>query len=100
MSIQNGNVVVICGFSGCGTSTMLRCINGLEPIDLGDIVVDGISVKDKKKERNLSTETGMVFQQFNQLPHKKVLEKVSPAPADIEKMDKKEPESLARKLLV
>ena len=51
LSIQNGNVVVICGPSGCGKSTMLRCINGLEPIDSGDIVVDGISVKDKRQFR-------------------------------------------------
>ena len=99
LSIQNGNVVVICGPSGCGKSTMLRCINGLEPIDSGDIVVDGISVKDKRQLRTLRTETGMVFQQFNLFPHKTVLENVSLAPMDIRKMTKNDAEDLGRTLL-
>lgn len=98
-SIENGNVVVICGPSGCGKSTMLRCINGLEAIDSGDIVVDGISVKDKRQLRKLRTETGMVFQQFNLFPHKTVLENVSLAPMDIRKMNKNDAEALAEKLL-
>ena len=99
MEIRNGQVVVICGPSGCGKSTMLRCINGLEPIDSGDIVVDGISVKEKKQLRRLRTETGMVFQQFNLFPHKTVLENVALAPADIRKMNKQEAKDLARGLL-
>ena len=99
LSIQNGNVVVICGPSGCGRSTMLRCINGLEPIDSGDIIVDGISVKDKRQLRTLRTETGMVFQQFNLFPHKTVLENVSLAPMDIRKMTKNDAEDLGRTLL-
>ena len=99
LSIQNGNVVVICGPSGCGKSTMLRCINGLEPIDSGDIVVDGISVKDKRQLRTLRTETGMVFQQFNLFPHKTVLENVSLAPMDIRKMTKNDAEDLGRTFL-
>tara|TARA_Y100001934_G_C12315933_1_gene757473 strand:- start:179 stop:919 length:741 start_codon:yes stop_codon:yes gene_type:complete len=98
-SIENGNVVVICGPSGCGKSTMLRCINGLETIDSGNIVVDGISVKDKRQLRKLRTETGMVFQQFNLFPHKTVLENVSLAPMDIRRMNKNEAEELAEKLL-
>ena len=99
MEIRNGQVVVICGPSGCGKSTMLRCINGLEPIDSGDIIVDGISVKDRKQLRRLRTETGMVFQQFNLFPHKTVLENVALAPADIRKMNKQEAKDLARGLL-
>ena len=98
-SIENGNVVVICGPSGCGKSTILRCINGLEAIDSGDIVVDGISVKDKRQLRKLRTETGMVFQQFNLFPHKTVLENVSLAPMDVRKMNKNDAEALAEKLL-
>ncbi len=99
MEIRTGQVVVICGPSGCGKSTMLRCINGLEPIDSGDIVVDGISVKERKQLRRLRTETGMVFQQFNLFPHKSVLENVALAPADIRKMNKQEAKDLARSLL-
>ncbi|MBO68021.1 MAG: polar amino acid ABC transporter ATP-binding protein [Acidiferrobacteraceae bacterium] len=99
LSIRNGSVVVICGPSGCGKSTMLRCINGLESIDAGDIVVDGISVKDKRKLRLLRTETGMVFQQFNLFPHKTVLENVSMAPIDIRRMSRIEALQLSRELL-
>lgn len=99
MEIRNGQVVVICGPSGCGKSTMLRCINGLEPINSGDIIVDGISVKEKKQLRKLRTETGMVFQQFNLFPHKTVLENVALAPVDIRKINKQEAKDLARTLL-
>ena len=99
MEIRNGQVVVICGPSGCGKSTMLRCINGLEPINSGDIIVDGISVKEKNKLRKLRTETGMVFQQFNLFPHKTVLENVALAPVDIRKINKQEAKDLARTLL-
>jgi len=99
LTIENGHVVVICGPSGCGKSTLLRCINGLEPIDSGDIIVGGISVKEKNRLRELRTETGMVFQQFNLFPHKTVLENVMLAPVDIRRMNKSEAKNLARGLL-
>ena len=99
LTIENGQVVVICGPSGCGKSTLLRCINGLEPIDSGDIIVGGISVKEKNRLRELRTETGMVFQQFNLFPHKTVLENVMLAPVDIRRMNKSEAKNLARGLL-
>ena len=99
LEIKLGQVVVVCGPSGCGKSTMLRCINGLETIDSGDIVVDGISVKDKKRLIQLRTETGMVFQQFNLFPHKTVLENVTMAPTDVRGIPQKEAKELGRKLL-
>jgi len=99
LKINLGQVVVVCGPSGCGKSTMLRCINGLETIDSGDIIVDGISVKNKKKLIQLRTETGMVFQQFNLFPHKTVLENVTIAPIDVRKMPKQDAMELGRKLL-
>ena len=99
VQIDLGHVIVICGPSGCGKSTMLRCINGLETIDSGDIIVDGISVRDKKKLTLLRTETGMVFQQFNLFPHKTVLENVTLAPIDVRKIPKDEALDLGRKLL-
>lgn len=99
LEIGFGEVIVVCGPSGCGKSTMLRCINGLEPINSGDIVVDGISVKDKKNLRRLRTETGMVFQQFNLFPHKNVFDNVVMAPRDIRKLSKQEANALADKLL-
>ena len=67
--IQRGEVVVVIGPSGSGKSTFLRCLNGLEDIDSGAIVIDGIPLDDSKKNRlEIRKEVGMVFQQFNLFP--------------------------------
>jgi len=64
--IKPGEVVVVCGPSGSGKSTLIRCINRLEPIQKGNIVVDGMSLNDRKTNlTKLRAEVGMVFQQFN-----------------------------------
>ena len=69
LSIEKGEVVVIVGPSGSGKSTLLRCINVLETIQDGDIVVNGLSVRGKGAQvRELRREAGMVFQQFNLFP--------------------------------
>lgn len=99
LDVFPGQVVVIIGPSGSGKSTMLRCINGLEVIEKGDIIVDGISVNDKKRLRKLRTETGMVFQQFNLFPHKSVLQNVAFAPMNIRKIKPDQAYELASKLL-
>ncbi|HWT38387.1 MAG TPA: ATP-binding cassette domain-containing protein, partial [Paraburkholderia sp.] len=66
LNIGAGEVVVLIGPSGSGKSTLLRCINALEHIDGGDLIVDGISVlAGTKKVREIRREAGMVFQQFN-----------------------------------
>lgn len=68
--IYPGEVVVICGPSGSGKSTLLRCINQLETIRRGRILIDGVSVHDHKTNINkIRAEVGMVFQQFNLFPH-------------------------------
>ena len=68
--IYPGEVVVICGPSGSGKSTLLRCINQLETIRRGEILIDGVSVHDHKTNINkIRAEVGMVFQQFNLFPH-------------------------------
>ena len=77
LKINQGEVVVIIGPSGSGKSTMLRCINKLEEITSGDLIVDGLKVNDPKvDERLIRQEAGMVFQQFYLFPHLTALENV------------------------
>lgn len=77
ISIKKGEVVVVVGPSGSGKSTFLRCINALETIDGGDIIVNKLSVRGSDAEiRNLRREAGMVFQQFNLFPQLTALENV------------------------
>jgi polar amino acid transport system ATP-binding protein len=76
--VRRGDVVVVIGPSGSGKSTFLRCLNGLEEIDSGSIVIDGIPLDDNKKNRlKIRKEVGMVFQSFNLFPHMTVLENVN-----------------------
>jgi len=75
--IDMGEVVVVCGPSGSGKSTLLRCINQLETIDKGEVIIDGISLTDRKTNLNkVRAEVGMVFQQFNLFPHLTVQDNV------------------------
>lgn len=81
LSIDSGEVVVLIGPSGSGKSTLLRCINGLEQITSGDLLMDGISVKAGKAQlRLIRQEAGMVFQQFNLFPQMTALENVAFGP--------------------
>ncbi|MBD9524754.1 glutamine ABC transporter ATP-binding protein GlnQ [Ensifer sp. ENS02] len=78
LSIEAGDRVVLIGPSGSGKSTLLRCINALETIDDGDLIVDGLSVKGNARQVCLiRQEAGMVFQQFNLFPQKTALENVA-----------------------
>ncbi len=78
LEVHEGEVVVICGPSGSGKSTLLRCINGLERIQSGDIVVDGMSVRDPRTDlKRLRSEVGMVFQSFNLYPHMTALRNIT-----------------------
>jgi polar amino acid transport system ATP-binding protein len=81
-SIKKGEVVVIIGPSGAGKSTFLRCINGLEPFQRGDINVNGIRLRDacRAEIRRVRTEVGMVFQRFNLFTHRTALENVIEGP--------------------
>jgi ABC-type polar amino acid transport system ATPase subunit len=84
--VHRGEVVVIIGPSGSGKSTFLRCLNGLEEIDSGSIVIDGIPLDDNKKNRlEVRKEVGMVFQSFNLFPHLTVLENVNLAQIRVRK---------------
>ena len=99
-SVKKGEIVVICGPSGSGKSTLIRCINGLEIIDRGSIVVDNLDIYAKKSNMNkVRVEVGMVFQHFNLFPHLNVLENVSIAPIKVKKMSKEKANKMALKLL-
>jgi len=77
-TVAKGSVVVICGPSGSGKSTLIRCINRLETIDTGDILVDGVSVCAPKTDLSaLRARIGMVFQSFELFPHRTVLDNVN-----------------------
>ena len=101
MEVNNGEVVCLIGASGSGKSTLLLCVNALEIIDNGKVIVDNINVHDSKTNRNeLRKKLGIVFQQFNTFPHLTALNNVSLAPKLVLKMSKKESQELAEKQLV
>jgi glutamate transport system ATP-binding protein len=100
LTIDRGEVVVIAGPSGSGKSTMLRCINGLETVDEGEVRFDGQSITRAGKAINrLRAEIGMVFQQFNLFAHKTVLENVTLAPIEVKGLSKQEARERAERLL-
>ena len=99
-SVQKGEIVVICGPSGSGKSTLIRCINGLEEIDDGTIIVDNIDIHGSKKNlQMIRSEVGMVFQHFNLFPHLTILENIILAPTLVKKTKKSESTQLAMELL-
>ncbi len=98
--IYEGEVVVVLGPSGCGKSTFLRCINRLEDITAGDMVVDGNHMNDKKIDINKARENvGMVFQHFNLFNNLNVIDNLTLAPIQVKKMKKDEAKQLAMKML-
>jgi ABC-type polar amino acid transport system ATPase subunit len=100
LEIKHGEVVVVCGPSGSGKSTLIRCINKLEVIQGGDIIVDGMSLSDSKTDiTKLRAEVGMVFQQFNLYPHKTALENIILAPIKVRKQSGDEAEKIALDLM-
>ncbi len=91
MQVRRSEVLVVIGPSGSGKSTLLRCLNGLEEIDSGSIVIDGIPLDDRKENRlEIRKEVGMVFQSFNLFPHLTVLENVNLAQRLVRGKSKKE----------
>lgn len=97
VDIHSREVVVVIGPSGSGKSTFLRCLNLLEQPQEGDIMIEGTSLMAKSTRINdIRTEVGMVFQQFNLFPHKKVIENIMLAPMQVRKW----PEGKARQKAV
>ncbi len=100
LRIATGEAIVVAGISGSGKSTMLRCINGLETIDGGEVTVDGRQVG--RSERALAVlrrDIGMVFQQFNLFPHMTVERNVMLAPLKVRGMDERDARTRAHQLL-
>lgn len=98
--ILEGEVVCVIGPSGSGKSTFLRCMNRLEDITAGDIVVDGCHINDKKLNLNKVRENiGMVFQHFNLFANMNVLRNLMLAPVDLKKATKEEAQANAMRLL-
>ncbi|KAB0268615.1 amino acid ABC transporter ATP-binding protein [Microvirga brassicacearum] len=88
LSVQKGEIIAVIGRSGSGKSTMLRCINGLERIQGGDITVDGVRVNDPATNlRNLRQQVGIVFQSFNLFPHLSVAGNITLAPRVVKGKD-------------
>ena len=98
--VKEGEVLCIIGPSGSGKSTFLRCMNRLEEITDGSVIVDGTDITDPKVDINKIRENiGMVFQHFNLFPHMTVKENITLAPVELKKMSKEEAEQKAIQLL-
>jgi len=99
-SVEKGEVLVICGPSGSGKSTLVRCVNRLEEIDQGEILIEGKNIHAKDQDINqLRAEIGIVFQQFNLYPHLTVLKNITLAPMKVKKVPRDEAEATALALL-
>ena len=99
LSVARGERIVLCGPSGSGKSTLIRCINHLETIASGRIVVDGTTLDTQKSIDVVRREVGMVFQQFNLFPHMTVLENCILAPMRVRAMSKADAEARAMSFL-
>lgn len=109
LTVENGEIISIIGSSGSGKSTFLRCLNRLETIDSGEIIVDGevmvSTVNGKVKYakdtvlKDIRMKTGLVFQSFNLFPHYSVLRNITEAPVNVAGVSKEEAEQTAYELL-
>ncbi len=100
LQIESGEVVVICGPSGSGKSTLIRCINRLEAVQSGEIIVAGKQLSDPSLDlRALRAEIGFVFQQFNLYPHLSVMENITLGPIKVRRVSREEGEKTAMQLL-
>src|SRR5258708_28180848 len=100
LAVEKGEIIAIIGRSGSGKSTMLRCINGLEPIQGGTVAFDGTVVNDPATDlRKLRQHVGIVFQSFNLFPHLSVERNITLAPKVVKNVPPAEPHALAEAVL-
>jgi len=98
--VSKGEVVVVCGPSGSGKSTLIKCVNGLEPFQEGEILIDGISVGDRRTNLpKLRSRVGMVFQHFELFPHLTVVQNLTLAQCQVLKRGAKEATEKGLRLL-
>ncbi|AJC16941.1 amino acid ABC transporter ATP-binding protein [Pandoraea sputorum] len=99
--IEEKEVVCVIGPSGSGKSTFLRCLNGLEDVSGGEVLVNGFHVEDPKTDMNaMRASVGMVFQRFNLFPHMSVLENLILAPMQVNGIKRDEAVTIAEQLLM
>lgn len=97
---EKGEVVVVCGPSGSGKSTLIKTVNGLEPVQQGQIIVDGTVVNDKKTNlAKLRSHVGMVFQHFELFPHLSIIDNLTLAQVKVLNRDKASARKKGLKLL-
>ncbi|MDN4617604.1 amino acid ABC transporter ATP-binding protein [Paenibacillus sp. PsM32] len=100
LEVKEGEVVCVIGPSGSGKSTFLRCINRLEDITAGTVIVDDHNINDKQTDINKVRENiGMVFQHFNLFPHMSVIKNIMLAPTELKKSSPAEARKIALQLL-
>ena len=99
LSVSRGEVIVIAGPSGSGKSTMLRCVNGLETVDDGEVRFDGEPVTTGKALSQLRAQIGFVFQQFHLFPHMTVLQNITLAPVKVKGIAADQARATAQELL-
>jgi len=98
--VSKGEVLVLIGPSGSGKSTFLRCLNGLEEIDSGTIIIDSIPLDDDEQHRlEIRREVGMVFQSFNLFPHMNVLDNINLAQRLVRKKSSRQASETTMNLL-
>ena len=98
-NIEKGEICVLLGKSGAGKTTILRCINGLEDFDSGEIIIDECVMSNKNHISKNRAKIGMVFQNFNLFPHMSVLENIIAAPINVLKKTKEEAIKEAKEIL-
>ncbi len=99
-TVTEGEVLCVIGPSGSGKSTFLRCLNRLENITSGIVIIDGVDITGKKVDINkVRANIGMVFQHFNLFPHLTVLDNITLAPVDLKMMTKEQAKEAALQLL-
>ncbi|MAJ82005.1 MAG: ABC transporter ATP-binding protein [Legionellales bacterium] len=102
LTIKRGEKIVLCGPSGSGKSTLIRCINGLEKINGGSLIVDNCElyqIEDGIELLNLRKKIGMVFQQFNLFPHLSIIDNCTLAPLKVKLMKQNDAKELAMNFL-
>jgi ABC-type polar amino acid transport system ATPase subunit len=98
LTVARGKVLVVIGPSGGGKSTLLRCVNGLEPVSVGEVLIEGLRLTSRSLSQ-VRRHVGMVFQQFNLFPHLNALDNLTLAPRRVVGMRRQEAEARALELL-